>query len=158
MLEKLQTDHPGVTFLPGVRFAWDPKSRTVHYPSQSDETSPLEWSLLHEVGHALLDHQDFESDVQLLHMEVDAWQKATELGETYGIAIDQDHVQDCLDTYRDWLHARATCPTCLERCLQKDVHTYQCHNCATQWHVTKSRLCRAYRKKGGANPSSPFRN
>jgi len=150
LLETLRVDYPAISFVSGSRFAWHPNQREVVYVARKMRAQD-DWSLLHELGHALQEHRDFESDMQLLHMEVDAWQKATEIGKQYGVEIDQDHVQDCLDSYRDWLHARATCPTCLERCLQKDTRTYHCHNCQTEWQVTKSRLCRAYRRTNQKN-------
>jgi len=145
LLETITRAHPEITFLPGARFAWNPKTSTIHYHLTPQPTHHQYFKLLHELGHALLDHQDFESDMQLLQMEAAAWQKANELGKKYELTIDEDYIQDCLDSYRDWLHLRSTCPTCFVRCLQQDRHTYQCHNCGTEWHVTNSRLCRPYR-------------
>ncbi|MBP9853080.1 hypothetical protein KBC77_03790 [Candidatus Saccharibacteria bacterium] len=109
------------------------------------------WTLLHETAHALLQHESFTSDIELLQMEVAAWHHARVLAGRFKITIDPDYIEDCLDSYRDWLHARATCPTCFERSLQTDTHTYTCHNCSAKWHVTKSRLCRTYRRKNQKN-------
>lgn len=104
------------------------------------------WALLHETGHALLAHKSYKTDIELLKMEIAAWEKAHELGIQFAIKIDENHVQDCLDTYRDWLHARALCPSCGTRCLQHSSgHEYRCHNCHTSWKVTPSRFCRPYR-------------
>ena len=147
ILDKLQADNPGIAFVAGARFSWDPTTTSIHYHFRDKNLEQDIWSLLHELGHALSLHRDFTSDMNLLHIEVDAWEKAIELGQKYDIDISEEYVQDCLDSYRDWLHTRATCPTCFERCLQVDIRTYRCHNCLTKWHVTKSRLCRAYRRQ-----------
>ncbi len=147
LVKKLRLDYPEFSFASGARFAWDPKTKTIHYHIAKQPSLQDKWTLIHELSHALLGHQDFSSDMQLLQMEVSAWHKAAELAPSYDLEIDSNYVEDCLDSYRDWLHSRATCPTCLERCLQTDQHTYACHNCRTSWHVTKSRLCRTYRLK-----------
>ncbi len=105
-----------------------------------------EWSILHELAHAKLNHNNYYSDFELVKLELDAWQEAKEIAKNYGIKIDSEHIEDCLDTYRDWLHQRATCPTCQTVSTQRDPNTYQCFNCRTSWHVSNSRFCRPYRK------------
>lgn len=140
----LERDYPDVTFVAGTVFSWSPSQQSVYYISNSTETSAV-WSLLHELGHALCQHKDFSSDLTLLKMEVEAWAKAKELASRYGHTIEEDHIQDCLDTYRDWLHQRSTCPTCASVSLQKDSSTYRCHNCNEQWQVAQNRHCRPYR-------------
>jgi hypothetical protein len=65
---------------------------------------------------------------------------------TYNLNQEDDHVQNCLDTYRDWLHRRSSCPQCGAHVLQRDVSTYQCFNCQTRWHVSSGRFVRPYRK------------
>jgi replication factor C subunit 3/5 len=72
----------------------------------------------------------------------------------YDINIDDDHIQNCLDTYRNWLHLRSTCPECGIRTLQTDKYTYRCHNCHTIWKVTSERFCRPYRKIEDKNKNS----
>jgi hypothetical protein len=111
----------------------------------TENTPESIFSLLHELGHALLEHKDYTYDVELLKIEVAAWDRARTLAEQYGVTLDEDHIQDCLDTYRDWLHLRATCPTCFGRSLQSTETCYRCFNCQTEWSVTRSRLCRPYR-------------
>lgn len=146
LLKQLQADFPDLTFQENEVFSWSPSQRIVYYNPDASEVTGM-WSLLHEVGHALLHHTDFANDFDLLQMEVAAWTKAVELGKQYGHTIDDDHVQDCLDTYRDWLHQRSTCPTCGVVSLQKDSRTYQCYNCNETWHVAQNRHCRPYRRK-----------
>ena len=126
-------------------FRWSPKEQTIYYASQ--ETSEDAWSLLHELGHALLQHSSYEQDMELLEKEVAAWQKALILGEEFAVTIDPDHIQNCLDTYRDWLHKRSQCPQCTSQGLQKPSGEYFCINCGHTWLVSKERLCRPYRRQ-----------
>lgn len=147
ILNKLKKDFPALQFEAGDRFAWSPDSKKVVFKTTSSEDEVDIWSLLHEVGHALLGHTTYKSDFSLLQLEVEAWQKAKELGARYNHEIDPEHVEDCLDTYRDWLYKRSLCPVCSTSSLQSDERTYKCFNCGTQWHVSKSRLCRPYRLK-----------
>jgi len=118
--------------------------------------SPIsEWALLHEVGHALLEHHNYRSDLELISLESQAWDKAKVLGKKYGQQIDPDHIEDCMDTYRDWLHQRSACPVCDTRSLQQDARHYKCFNCGQVWTVTSSRFCRPYRRKESTNEKSP---
>ena len=147
LLPKLQRDFPGLAFAKGETFSWSPKTYTVTYGTQASRRQgiPAEWSLLHELAHALLGHQNYHTDFELLLLEVAAWHKAEALAADYGIQINDDHVQDCIDTYRDWLYQRSACPTCSNTSLQLNSVTYQCFNCSTKWTVTASRFCRPYR-------------
>lgn len=141
---KLQQYYPDITFVEGTVFHWSPQNKQVHYIS-SNEPQGI-WSLLHESGHALLGHTSYTSDMQLLKKEVAAWQKAKEIGSQFAVEISEDHVQDCLDSYREWMHKRSTCPTCQLKGFQESSETYKCLNCKTTWHVTLERFCRPYRR------------
>lgn len=152
LLEQLQRDYPDISFVASRQFSWHAGRRNISYASHGVDDVRSAWAILHELGHALLEHTDFGSDIELLQIEISAWEKAHQLAPRYGIQFDQDYIEDCLDSYRDWLHVRATCPTCYVRCLQTDKHTYTCHNCGSSWRVTRSRLCRPYKKRNG----SPF--
>lgn len=147
ILKRLTTDYPELRFVEGARFAWHPGKRHISYQRTTLDTQHAIFSLLHEVGHAILDHRHYVHDIELLQLEVAAWDKARELASQYMIKLDEDHIQDCLDTYRDWLHLRATCPSCHARSLQASPRYYRCHNCGTEWQVSRSRLCRPYRLK-----------
>lgn len=157
LLQDLRRDFPKITFVKGQAFSWSPATRTITYaPELSNKTSSsAPWSLLHELGHALLDHESYETDLELVGLESKAWDKAQAIGSQYGYKIDDDYVQDCMDTYRDWLHQRSACPTCNNRSLQQDKHTYQCFNCRETWTVSSSRFCRPYRRKTNKNKTSP---
>ena len=84
----------------------------------------------------------------LLKLEVEAWEKAKEVALKLDIKIDPNHIEDCLDTYRDWLYKRSVCPKCSNKSLQQsDFNHYECFNCHMRWRVTTSRFCRTYRMK-----------
>lgn len=146
LLQNLKSLLPDVTFEAGDNFFWSPEHSRITYKRDLSANDQYTWSLLHEASHALLGHQVYKTDFELLLLEVAAWRKAKKLAEQFTINIDEDHIQDCLDTYRDWLHQRATCPRCSTVSLQAAVKEYQCHNCGAFWRVSTSRFCRPYRR------------
>lgn len=146
LLERLSKDYPHIRFVAGDAFFWSPKDSSVTYGQASTRPEIARWSLLHEVSHGILGHTTYRSDFELMELEVEAWQKASRVAKKYGIKIDPEHIQDCLDTYRDWLHRRSTCPTCGTVSIQKDSRTYECFNCGSSWRVSSSRFCRPYRR------------
>jgi hypothetical protein len=145
LVHKLQQDHPSLLFTVGETLCWSPKLNQIFYAADENEHSVA--GLLHEVGHALLGHHTFKSDVELLQKEVEAWQTAQQLASSYGVNIDENHVQDCLDTYRDWLYHRSRCPACHATGVQQTPREYHCINCGTKWGVSNSRLRRPYRRQ-----------
>lgn len=147
LLIQLKQDFTNITFTKGDSFYWSPETRTITYAILSTQPDIAIWSLLHEVAHADLGHNNYYSDFELMQLEVAAWQQARRIAKRYNVQIDGEHIQDCLDTYRDWLHRRSTCPTCSTVSVQKDPNTYGCFNCGTEWHVSNSRFCRPYRRK-----------
>lgn len=151
ILSSLQKLYPDLRFTASDQYCWSPETGEIMY-IKSDLSSKIldlrsaEWSLLHETGHALLEHQTYHADVELLRLEVAAWERAKLLAAELDIKIDEDHIQDCLDTYRDWLDKRSVCPTCATKSLQQDNHSaYHCYNCHATWRVSSNRFCRAYR-------------
>ena len=147
LIGRLTIELPALKFTAGDQFYWSPETKEIFYKSGARGHQAI-WSLLHETGHALLGHRNYKADFELLRLEVAAWERARELANKHDLKIDEDHIQDCLDTYRDWLHKRSICPTCNTKCLQQgDFVHYRCHNCHTTWRVTASRFCRAYRSK-----------
>lgn len=147
LLTRCQKRLPNVQFAESDVFFWSPRTHTVHVNSSALDTPRGQWALLHEVGHAQRGHTTYKNDFGLLMLEVEAWEAATKLASEFAIAIDEDHIQDCLDTYRNWLYARSTCPTCMLNSLQVDKTTYECLTCGTRWHVSGSRFCRPYRMR-----------
>lgn len=145
LLDRLRADYPSLTFCLGASFYWSPAEQIVYYTESARRSAP--WTLLHETSHGILKHTSFTNDMELVQLEVAAWQKAKELAATYDITIDTNHIEDCLDTYRDWVHKRSLCPDCGIQSLQVDTTLYGCLNCNTSWHVSQNRLCRPYRRK-----------
>lgn len=145
LVAKLQRDFPQFTFVTGDIAHWSPEKQEITYNSTNEAHAV--WTLLHELCHGILGHQRYSSDANLIQKEAAAWQQAQKLASQYGITIDIDHIEDCLDTYRDWLHKRSTCPECSSQGIQRTSELYSCFNCQTTWKVTESRFCRTYRLK-----------
>jgi hypothetical protein len=145
LVEILRSDYPQITFIAGQKASWLPAKKQITYTNGETGNQAL-WTMLHELGHGLLEHTTYTSDAQLLKLETAAWQRATELVERYKVSpIDEDHVQECLDTYRDWLHKRSTCPHCGNHGIQASQSLYICINCQNTWKVSSARFCRPYR-------------
>lgn len=144
LILELKKDHPGLVFSPGQSHCWSPEYGQISY-EDAGKAHSVE-GLLHELGHARMGHTGYVSDLELLQKEVEAWQEALLLAELYAVTFDQNHMQDCLDTYRDWIYKRSMCPSCLGTGLQRDERHYYCLNCGHTWRVTASRFCRPYRR------------
>ena len=138
LLPKLEKDYPQLLFSPGQRFAWSPDVKTVFYDESDLGNTGL---LLHELAHGLLVHHDYSKDVELVAMESEAWDKAVEIAPTYGIKITDETIQDTLDTYREWLHARSSCPKCDATGYQSGKSEYTCVACSHVWRVNEARIC-----------------
>jgi hypothetical protein len=143
LVRRLQADHPGFAFTVGEAHCWSPGLSQIFYAAE-DEPGNIA-GVLHELGHARLGHQTFVSDMDLLQKEVDAWAEAVRLSERYGIQMDQEHIQNCLDSYRDWLYRRSRCPECRATGIQKTTRRYICLNCQASWNVSGARNRRPYR-------------
>lgn len=138
LANNLQRKYPDFTFQASDEFHWSPQEKVIYYDQNSNDTA----SLLHELAHASLGHQTYIKDIALLEMERDAWHyAATTLGPTCATKIDDTTVQDALDTYRDWLHARSTCPGCKATGVQTKKNQYKCILCSRLWRVNDARIC-----------------
>lgn len=135
LLPAIKKDYPNIKFAVGEDFHWSPKDNTIYYSSHQQSAEHGTWALLHEVAHAQLGHQTYLNDFDLIKLESKTWQLAYKLGKKYSVNIDKEYIQDCIDTYRDWLHSRATCPNCNIVSMQRDDLLYQCFNCKTTWKV-----------------------
>jgi ribosomal protein L37AE/L43A len=144
LIRKLRLDYPSLSFISGLSACWSPHNNQVRYTNDKQYGAA---GLLHELAHALLGHTQYLNDIDLLHKEVAAWEKARTLATRYDVTLDDNHIQDCLDTYRDWLHKRSTCPVCNANGVQQ-IHTghYSCLNCMHRWIVSDSLLKRPYRR------------
>jgi hypothetical protein len=138
LLPKLTLAYPQLLFVPGVRFAWSPDAHTVFYDESNLQNTSL---LLHELAHGLLEHHDYSKDIELVAMEAEAWDKAVTIAADYDIEITDETIQDNLDTYREWLHARSTCPKCDATGYQSSKSEYTCVACSHVWRVNEARIC-----------------
>lgn len=124
-LKTIKNDFPEFRFVNGKKFAFRPPKTIVIGPAESQDDALL----LHEVSHALLGHKNFIMDIERLKMESEAWEKAKELAKKYRVFIDEDFIQDELDTYRNWLHNKSRCKVCGLTCYQTPDGIYHCPRC-----------------------------
>ncbi len=144
LVKILHKKYPTITLSAAKSYYWSPTEKTVFY-QESDSNEIGIWTLLHETCHGLLEHSTYESDFELVKLEVAAWERATELANELKIVIDPEHIQDCLDSYRDWQYKRSLCPRCDLGGIQINQKTYECIFCGSSWHVSTARFCRPYR-------------
>lgn len=158
-IERLEQDFPDLRWRAGRKFAFRPP-RTIIYEQffssrqVDDNSKPVDkkmklgavqqseqiceaedWRryqlcLLHELGHATLQHREFRTDPERLRMEMEAWRQAERLCGRYGIEFDMEFAEQQLDSYRDWLHRRSLCPRCGLTCYQTPDGRYHCPGCA----------------------------
>ena len=124
-LSKLISDYPQFSFKSGKKFKFRPK-KTIFYVSKSPNFKPL---LLHELSHALLGHFSFETSLERLQIERDAWQKTSELCALYSIPFSEDFFAEELDSYRDWLHKKTLCRVCGLSCIELSSTSLYCPKC-----------------------------
>lgn len=144
VLLQLKNNYPQFSFKIGDNFLWSPSDSTIYYDKSIDYRPAF---LLHELAHALLGHNSYDRDIQLITMERQAWDHTKELAPPYGITIPDDIVQSNLDSYRDWIHDRSTCPNCKATGIQTERIIYSCPACRHQWRVNEARTC-ALRRYG----------
>jgi hypothetical protein len=125
LLESIKKDFPEIVFKSGRKFLFRPPRTIVLGPPEADELLIL----LHELGHALSGHSSFDMDVERLKMEREAWDKARELADKYGVDFDEAVAERELDTYRDWLDHKSRCPRCGLVCYQTKDGNYHCPRC-----------------------------
>lgn len=137
LLNSLKQDFPSISFHQSGQFHWSPETKTITYTDTNNAAS-----LLHEVAHAALGHDNYEYDIELLKMEREAWSYTTShLAVQYDVVVDEDTVEEMLDTYRDWLHNRSLCPHCEATGIQQSTYVYMCLACSHQWRVNEARTC-----------------
>lgn len=140
-------DSPDITFSLGDDFSWSPEQNTVRHPKLTDLDDIFQ--LLHEVAHAKLGHQQYQSDIELIDMERQAWELACQLGFNYELRLQMtdDIVQNSLDSYRLWLHSRSVCPSCQAVGVEQSPRHYSCLICHQAWTVNEARTCQLRRLK-----------
>lgn len=142
LLKRVRSDFPDISFKSAEAFSWSAEDSVIFYDTKAERPA---WSLLHELGHMEHGHNNYNTDAALVRMEVEAWEAAKLFATRYGLVIDEEHIQDCIDSYRDWRHGRSTCPVCLQTGIEKERGLYNCFNCRNTWRVTNNRFCRVYR-------------
>ncbi len=139
LLERLAVYYPELHFEVGEQFEWQPKEKMILYdPADVFHDAHL----LHETAHAILQHEQYERDIDLIKMERDAWELVrNNLGPHYGVEVPASIVHHDMDTYRDWLHDRSTCPNCQSTGIQTKKFAYRCLSCSQAWRVNEARTC-----------------
>jgi hypothetical protein len=138
LVSQLKIDYPQFLFKESVRFLWSPTENTIYYTDKGDNSCIF---LLHELSHGLLNHADYNYDIELIAMEREAWDKFMDLAKFYSVTIDDNIIQSTLDTYRDWLHSRSNCPNCKATGVQIGKNNYTCLACSHGWKVNEARIC-----------------
>ena len=146
--KQLKADYQEIIFAKDSYFSWSNKQQKIFYIDTETEANTAQ--ILHELAHALLEHTDYPKDITLIDMERQAWELAVEqLAPKYGISLKltDDIVQNSLDSYRDWLHARSKCPSCGATGFEKTKNHYFCPNCLGSWRVNDAKFCQLRRYK-----------
>ena len=124
-IKQLRKDYPEFKIVFGKKYAFRPPRTIVLGPPEPFS----ELLALHELSHAILKHKTFRMDIERLRMESEAWVKARELAVRYNVEVNEDFIQDELDTYRDWLHAKSKCKKCGLTRYQTPDGIYHCPQC-----------------------------
>lgn len=125
LVEKLRSAYPELRFREGKKFLFKPPKTIVLGGSEE----PFDLLLLHEVGHFLCRHVSFHTEPERLKCEREAWEKARELCEVYGVFYDESIVEQELDSYRDWLDKKSRCPSCGLTRFQTPDGVFHCPRC-----------------------------
>lgn len=136
LVKQLRDDFPDYSFVAAGYFAWNPQENTVYYIQDGESAR-----LLHELGHAQLNHQSYRRDVELVRMEADAWESSRALAKTYAVSLSDEQIDAHMDTYREWLHSRSSCPSCEATGVQVTSDNYRCPECRSEWRVNEARTC-----------------
>lgn len=131
---------------PGKRFAYNSATKIITYNPKELATPTGALALLHEIGHAKLRHHSYKYDLELLRMEQDAWDLAKNEAGKLNLIVDEDHIEECLRSYRKWASKRATCPKCKTYGLQKNNTQFSCLKCDARWRVNNKKDKRVMRK------------
>jgi len=132
--------------IPGKRFAYNSATKVITYSSK-ELTSPKGiLAILHEIAHAKLNHESYKYDLEVLKMEEDAWKLARKEAYFRGVDVDEKHIDECLESYREWTSKRATCPKCKTFGLQLNSTHFECINCKANWKVNRRKDKRVMRR------------
>lgn len=142
-ISEIINSYPQFIFKEAIDFSWIPNKKIIYYNSTDKQALSL---LIHEVSHALLEHNQHASDIDLIRIEQEAWTFAQNLAKQFNISITDEIIQLNLDTYRDWIHKRSICPKCRSTGFQIKATTYKCPACDNKWLVNQAKDHRLIRK------------
>jgi hypothetical protein len=128
-ISEIQVDFPEFEFKTGEKFSFLPPRTIILGP----DCPNFMLLALHELAHAVLEHKDYNYDIELVRLESEAWERAKGLCEAYEIEYDEEFVQDTLDSYREWLYKRSTCSKCGVNGIQGENGVYKCPHCFMKW-------------------------
>ena len=138
-LDFLRFEYPDYHFHLKSRFSFRyPKMINLDQSALLDDTPFSDFALqtLHELGHALNEHQNYATSVDRLKLESEAWQTAKALIEKHQhfenieyLNYNPEYAETHLDTYRDWLHAQSLCKKCTLTRFQDDHGRWHCPHC-----------------------------
>ena len=147
--KEIITNYPQFSFIPAEIASWSSHDKTIYYVDSPGISHLID--LLHELGHALLGHDGYSQDIELLNIETEAWDMAKQIAPKYNLSITQQQIDNSLDSYRDWLHARSRCPNCYQAGIQNFNGNYSCIICQTSWRANDAKYCGLKRYKN--NPA-----
>lgn len=146
-IEQVRLDFPDLKFAESKVFYWSAKDQTIYFNKKQLVRYDGFMKLIHEIGHALCGHKNYTSSIELITLEAEAWQKARLIAKDYSLEIKDELIEQCLDSYRNWLHIRSTCPTCKNVSFETDESIFKCFNCHQTWKVPYNQQTRHYRLK-----------
>lgn len=137
LIDYLKSTYKDIDFAYGDRFKYHYPNKIMLENPKNPGTPPEFFALqtLHELGHALCKHKDYQTDIERLKIERAAWEAAKTVYEKLPKNLkgtfkwDEDYIENSLDTYRNWLHQKSTCKTCGLTCYQTDDGQYHCPRC-----------------------------
>ncbi len=136
ILNNLKEIFPNIKQSRGKYYKWNPVDETVYYPN--DEEINFNY-LLHEYGHALLHHNDYELAIDLVAMEQEAWLKTIEIADKLNFKIDENLANEAINSYRIWMQKRSTCPNCSNAGIETKKNNYKCLICSCSWKVNDAK-------------------
>jgi hypothetical protein len=137
LLETLRSDFPEISFEEDAElFFYSPSDNCVHIGPAAPHDDLL---TLHELAHATLGHKGYSLDIELVRLEVEAWERTLELAAKYHVEADPSDIDEHLESYRDWIFTRSTCPRCEMTGYQDSKRIYHCPHCYSRWHTKINR-------------------
>ena len=118
-------------------YGFDSNKKKVYFIAKTDQEPENPLLLIHELAHAELGHLDYQSDLELVLIEIKAWDKARAICQDIEVEYDPRLRDACIQTYIDWYKLRGTCPNCDTLCINKH-QKYNCYQCLTSWEVSSS--------------------